>query len=131
MITSTIEPKYRKGQSVKIKRGGDGVIVDIFAPPSYLDEPKYAVGFRDGMVFTYQESELAPLPNRTKNGIKHNNQPMLKVEQLKDLWEKDGLKLCSEKHRQIMAYIADYLCEYDVLTTKERDTLYGYLGMEV
>lgn len=130
-MIATEETKYKKGESVKIKRGGNGVVVDVFEPPSYLDEPKYAVGFADGMLFTYQESDLEPLPAREKNGLKHGNGHVSKVEELKRLWKKDKFKLISKFDREVMAWIADYLCEYEILTTAERDELYQYIGLEV
>jgi hypothetical protein len=130
MIASD-ETKYKKGQTINLRYGGMGVVIDVYIPPNF-DEPKYTIEFADGQIFTYQESELAPYTEREKNGAKHETvKPETRVEQLKRFWIQDNLKLCSKEHRAIMAWIANYLCEYEIITPTERDELYRYLGVEV
>jgi len=120
--------KYKKGESVKIVRGGHGVIIDVFILE--YDEPKYSVGFQDGIVMTFNERDLLPYTNHDK-GKDANNGYVSKVGELKRLWQKDNFRLCSKEDRNVMAWIADYLCEYEILTTSERDELYQYLGVGV
>ena len=140
-MIATDETKYRKGESVKLVRGGHGVVVDVFTPPSYLDEPKYLVGFADGQIFSYHEKELMPYPRREKHSTKYeldirNDSCCLYtevertiVEEIMALWLKDGLRLCNPGDKRTMRLIADYLHEYEIITLQERNALYKYLGI--
>ena len=119
--------KYQKNQSVKIMRGGHGIVVDIFTPE--FDEPMYTVGFPDGIVMTFRESELLPYTNHDRGKDANSNHKSV-VAELIAQFERDRLRLCSSQDRNAMRLITDYFYLWEIISIAERDALYNYLGIE-